>query len=237
MSSINLPKGSHPNQDSRLSESELKTQSFYDKWIGGTGFRSFIGRLVFKLSGIAYAGRFIKASCLNPQDRVLEVGSGLGRILATSHQRIQAKQTYVGIDISYQMIQQSKQFRERFNKHEPLESIVASGLQIPFRQDSFDVVLLSHVLKYLTDTQAAQVLEEIKTVLLPKGRLILWEFKPYPLTTINQLIVRGSGSYKLRTHREVEILLKEKGFQNLQPFRIHTPWPPWRNLAYTAHIE
>ena len=81
------------------------------------------------------------------------------------------------------------------------------------------------------------IIEEIKTVLLPKGRIVLWEFKPYPCATINHLIVRGSGSHRLRTHREVETLLKEGGFQNIQPFHIHTPWPPWRNLAYTAYVE
>ena len=237
MNLINSSSGNQSDRKSLLSESESRTQSFYDKWIGGKGFRSFIGRLVFNLSGVAYAGRFIKASSLDPQDRVLEVGSGLGQILATSHRRIQSKKTYIGIDISYQMIQRSKKFSGPLNKCNPLESIVASGLQIPFQQDSFDVVLLTHVLKYLTDSQVAQVLEEIKTVLSPKGRIVLWEFKPYPCTAINHLIVRGSGSHRLRTHREVETLLKEKGFQNLQPFHIHTPWPPWRNLAYTAHIE
>lgn len=237
MNLINSSNCNQSNRESLLSESELRTQSFYDKWIGGKGFRSFIGRLVFNLSGVAYAGRFIKASNLDPQDRVLEVGSGLGQILATSHRRIKSKKTYIGIDISYQMIQRSKQFNGPLNQCNPLESIVASGLQIPFQKDCFDVVLLSHVLKYLTDSQVAQVLEEIKTVLLPKGRIVLWEFKPYPCATINHLIVRGSGSHRLRTHREVETLLKEGGFQNIQPFHIHTPWPPWRNLAYTAYVE
>ena len=161
MNLINSSKYNQSNRKSRLSESELRTQSFYDKWIGGKGFRSFIGRLVFNLSGVAYAGRFIKASSLNPQDRVLEVGSGMGQILATSHRRIKSKKTYIGIDISYQMIQRSKQFNGPLNQCNPLESIVASGLQIPFQQDCFDVVLLSHVLKYLTDSQVAQVLEEI----------------------------------------------------------------------------
>ena len=98
MNLINSSNCNQSNRESLLSESELRTQSFYDKWIGGKGFRSFIGRLVFNLSGVAYAGRFIKASNLDPQDRVLEVGSGLGQILATSHRKIKSKKTYIGID-------------------------------------------------------------------------------------------------------------------------------------------
>lgn len=229
------PAGRESRKDLRLSESEATAQAFYDRWIGGAGLRSHLGRTVFSLSGTVYAGRFIQASGLRPDERVMEVGSGLGKILTASQRRVRAEQPYVGIDLSYQMVRRARRGQE--SRRPSLHFLVASALQMPFRRQSFDVVLLSHVAKYLTDPQLRQVLAQVKELLRPGGRFVLWEFRPYAWGAINRTILRGSGSHKLRSAAELVTLLQEQGFRNLQPFRIHTPWPPFRNLAYRAQAE
>ena len=226
------PDGSGSGDGLRLSESESRAQAFYDRWIGGTGLRSHLGRTVFSLSGAVYAGRFIQAAALRPEDRVMEVGSGLGRILTASQRRVGAEQPYFGIDLSYQMVRRARRGLE--SRRPSLHFLVASALQMPFRRHCFDVVLLSHVAKYLTDPQLRQVLAQVRDLLSPGGRFVLWEFRPYAWGPINRTILRGSGSHKLRSAAELVALLEEQGFRNLQPFRIHTPWPPFRNLAYRA---
>jgi len=228
------PDGSRSDAGLRLSESETKAQSFYDQWIGGTGLRSRLGRTVFSLSGTVYSGRFIRAAALRPEDRVMEIGSGLGEILTASQRRVGAKQPYFGIDLSPQMVRRARRGLE--SRRPSLHFLVASALQIPFRHHCFDVVLLSHVVKYLTDPQLRQVLAQVKALLRPGGRLVLWEFRPYAWGAINRTILRGSGSHKLRSAAELVALLQEQGYRNLQPFRIHTPWPPFRNLAYRAQV-
>lgn len=226
------PSGSASRKDLSLSESEATARAFYDRWIGGTDLFSHLGRTVFSLSGTVYAGRFIQASGLRPDDRVLEVGSGLGKILTASQRRVRAEQLYVGIDLSYQMVLRARRGLE--SRRPSLHFLVASALQMPFRRQCFDVVLLSHVAKYLTDPQLRQVLAQAKALLRPGGRIVLWEFRPYAWAPINRTILRGSRSHKLRSAAELVALLREQGYRNLQPFRIHTPWPPFRNLAYRA---
>lgn len=226
------PDGSDSGNDLRLSESETRARTFYDYWIGGPGLFSHLGRAVFSLSGTVYAGRFIQAAGLRPEDRVMEVGSGLGRILTASQRRVGAEQHYVGIDLSYQMVSRARRGLEP--RRPPIHFLLASALQMPFRPQCFDVVLLSHVVKYLTDPQLRQVLAQVRELLRPGGRIVLWEFRPYAWGSINRTILRGSRSHKLRSAAELVAHLREQGFRNLQPFRIHTPWPPFRNLAFRA---
>ncbi len=229
------PDSSGPRNNFHLSESESRARSFYDHWIGGAGLLSRIGRLVFGLSGAVYSRRFIEAAALRPRDRVMEVGSGLGGILTASQRRVGASQLYVGMDLSYQMVWRAQRCRER--RQQSVDFLVASALQMPFRQGCFDVVLLSHVVKYLTDPQLRQVLAQVRGLLRPGGRIVVWEFKPYAWSSINRTILRGSRSHKLRSAAEVRALLQEQGYRNLRPFRVHTPWPPFRNLAYTAQLK
>ena len=226
------PDGSGSGNGLRLSESETRAQAFYDRWIGEGDLFSQLGRAVFSLSGTVYAGGFIQAAGLRPQDRVLEVGSGLGKILTASQRRIGAVEPYVGIDLSYQMVRRAR--RDLDPRQPPLHFLVASALQMPFRGQCFDVVLLSHVVKYLTDPQLRLVLAQVRGLLRPGGRLVLWEFRPYPWGAINRAILRGSRSHKLRSATELVSFLQEQGYRNLQPFRIHTPWPPFRNLAFSG---
>ena len=226
------PDGSDSGDGLRLSESEVRAQAFYDRWIGRGDLFSHLGRAVFSLSGAVYAGSFIRAAALRPEDRVLEVGSGLGRILTASRRRVGAGQLYVGIDLSCQMVQRAR--RGLDPRQPPPHFLVASALQMPFRPACFDVALLSHVVKYLTDPQLRQVLAQVRELLRPGGRIVLWEFRPYPWGAINRKILRGSRSHKLRSATELISLLQEQGYRNLQPFRIHTPWPPFRNLAFSG---
>ena len=226
------PDGSGSGKGLRLSESEIRAQAFYDRWIGEGDLFSQLGRAVFSLSGTVYAGSFIQAAGLRPEDRVMEVGSGLGRILTASQRRVGAIQPYFGIDLSYQMVRRARRGLEP--RRPPLHFLVASALQMPFRGQCFDVVLLSHVAKYLTDPQLRQVLAQVRELLRPGGRIVLWEFRPYAWGRINRAILRGSRSHKLRSAAELVAFLQEQGYRNLQPFRVHTPWPPFRNLAYRA---
>jgi len=57
-----------------LSATETVARNFYDRWIGRSGMLSFLGRLIFRLSGAAYSGPFIRAARVTPGDRVLKTG-------------------------------------------------------------------------------------------------------------------------------------------------------------------
>lgn len=69
--------------------------------------------------------------------RVLEVGAGTGRIGRTF---VEAGDAYIGVDISLPML---REFRTR---NTGAFLIQADGVRLPFRDTSFDLVLLMHVL-------------------------------------------------------------------------------------------
>lgn len=83
-----------------LSDAEFEARNFYDRWIGGTGFASPIGRLVFGLSGIVYSRTFARVARLTSGDRVIEIGCGMGAILAAAQRRVRSEESYLGIDLS-----------------------------------------------------------------------------------------------------------------------------------------
>jgi len=127
---------------------ESLAREFYDQWIGESGFLSVVGRLVFSLSGLVYSEAFVRAAALSSRDKVLEVGCGFGTILKEAQTRIGAWQAYVGIDIS-----RAQRNAKKTDKGERIQFVVGNAVDLPLRAGQFDVILLSHVIKYLTDEQ------------------------------------------------------------------------------------
>jgi ubiquinone/menaquinone biosynthesis C-methylase UbiE len=219
-----------------LSEAESDTRRFYDRWIGGVGLLSILGRLIFRLSGVVYSGAFIRAARLTRAHSILEIGCGMGTILTATQSRVRSTSTYLGVDLSLQMITQG---HLRADKGDPkrVSLLVASGLSLPVDDSLFDVVLLSHVIKYLTDEEFSQVLWEAKRVLKLGGRIVLWEFHPVWIPSVTSLILRGCKAQKLRHPVELKDAMKAAGFTELTAFRIVTPWLPWSNVAFTGCLD
>ena len=222
---------------SLLSEAEHKARNFYDHWIGGTSFASPIGRLVFGISGIVYSRTFVHAARLTSMDRVIEIGCGMGEILRAAQRRVRSKESYLGVDLSYQMVLQGK---TRVSNGRPTKSVdlmVGSALSLPVGSSLFDVVLLSHVIKYLTDKQLRQALLETVRVLKPGGRIVLWEFSPVSIPLVTRLILKCCRAQSLRREEELRGVMKAVGYSDLKSFRITTPWVPWSNVALTGNMN
>lgn len=211
--------------------SELRAREFFDGWIGQPGLFSWLGRLIFRLSGKIYARTFIREAQLAATDRVLELGCGLGTILIASQRRVQSREIYVGIDLSNEMIRHARVNRCRSVFPGQIEFVLSSAIALPFCNGSFDVVLLSHLVKYFTDIQLGQVLAEARRVLHDRGKIVLWEFRPFLSRRVSELIAKKVGGQKLRSTEEICHSLEAAGFRDLTPFRIVTPWVPWRNVA------
>jgi ubiquinone/menaquinone biosynthesis C-methylase UbiE len=97
---------------------------------------------------------------VNPGSRVLEVGCGIGDLLAALE-----LDGAVGIDISPRMIEQGKV------RHPQLDLLVADADRDPLPEGPFDVIILSDAIGLLEDIQVA--LERLRPLLAPRGRLIV----------------------------------------------------------------
>ena len=102
-----------------------------------------------------------------PSGRLLEVGVGNG-----NHLRLYQRREVTGIDTSLKMLELAA---KQSTGHIKLEHM--SGEQLVFRDQSFDYVVLSHVITVVDNPE--KLLEEIYRVLKPGGTVfILNHFTP-----------------------------------------------------------
>lgn len=117
------------------------------------------------------------ASFLTPDLRVLEVGCGLGDMLAAV-----APSNSVGVDISPRMIEHARQ------RHPHLDLRVVDVERDPLPQGPFDAIILTDAIGLLDDVQLA--LERLRGLLTSRGRLIVtyYNFVWEPVLKIAELL-------------------------------------------------
>jgi SAM-dependent methyltransferase len=108
--------------------------------------------------------------------RVLDVGCNTGPMLIPLRQR---GYDVVGVDISPEDVQQAERYLREHDLHSGGLS-VADGTCLPFRDQSFDLILLIDVLEH-TD-HPRQIVSEAGRLLVPGGIAIAtvpWAYHPY----------------------------------------------------------
>jgi SAM-dependent methyltransferase len=103
-------------------------------------------------------------------EQVLDVGCGAGVDTILAGIAVGPKGSVVGVDIVPEMIARAKSNLQIID----LDNVnfkTASGGNLPFADDTFDVVISNGVINLIPDKEAA--LSEIKRVLRPAGRLMM----------------------------------------------------------------
>jgi len=100
---------------------------------------------------------------LQPQEKVLEVGSGLGLLGKQIKDIVGSELAYYGIELAFNPASKSKK-----NEITPIQ---ADAVLLPFGPDSFDAVITTDVLEHIPDVQEA--IAEIYRVLKPDGRVFV----------------------------------------------------------------
>ncbi|HEX4493316.1 MAG TPA: glycosyltransferase [Acidimicrobiia bacterium] len=124
--------------------------------------------------------------CLDRLDlagrRVLEIGTGEG---AESEQLIRRGARWTGVDLTPESI---RRVRARLDLHGlPYDDLrQASAVELPFADNSFDLVFSHGVLHHVPDIHAAQ--REIRRVLRPDGELVVMMYARWSL---NYLVAIG----------------------------------------------
>lgn len=96
--------------------------------------------------------------------KVLDVGCASGWLTARVAQTL-AKTEVTGLDISEKMIRYAKA------KHSKIVFVCADAHQLPFSDESFDLIICSETLEHVRDPLA--VLLEIKRCLFPGGQVVI----------------------------------------------------------------
>ena len=158
---------------------------------------------------------------LQSGEKVLDVGCGTGTLALIAKERVGETGRVSGIDPSAQLLTGAKHKAKRTGLQIDFQR---GGIeQLPFPNQSFDVVLNTFVMHHLPDDLKRQGLTEIVRVLKPEGRLLIVDFKP-PEEHHNGSGQFGAGEIGFQ---DIPTLMKEAGFSHMEtgetPFRIKMP--------------
>ncbi len=149
ISSINRTKGEARNYYNRISK-------YYDIISGKK--ENKINKLGLKRLGT------------EPEDEILEIGFGTGKILKEIITQPDYRGTLFGIDISDGMIIEAG---KRFNNEEKkrIKLICGDAVVLPFGNEEFDKIFISFTLELFDTPEIPVVLKECKRVLKSSGKI------------------------------------------------------------------
>ncbi|HEY9855558.1 MAG TPA: methyltransferase domain-containing protein [Stenomitos sp.] len=140
---------------------------------------------------------------LQGTEKILDVGGGTGSLARLIVERTRAEVTV--LDASRRMLDQIPDHPRLHKVHGPANSL-------PFHADSFDLVVSTAAMHWLTPHQAT--LSAMRRVLKVGGKLYLQDFDKAglagPLLTRGEELFKQGAEYLSR--QELEPMLKEQGF-------------------------
>ncbi len=136
--------------------------------------------LMVTLLSLGRGGRFreevIERAGIEPGHRVLDVGCGPGRLALDIAEVVGAEGRVCGIDAAEEMVALAASKAAKAGLEVDFQ--VASAGELPFEEASFDRVVSTLVYHHLPDDVLEASLREIRRVLVPGGRVVIFDFEP-----------------------------------------------------------
>lgn len=170
--------------------------------------------------GEPVAKDLIRKAELQPGERVLDVACGTGIIARLSLQQVGETGSVTGLDINPGMLAVARSVTQDSS----IEWHEASAEDMPFPDDSFDVVICQLGIQFMEDRSAA--LQEMYRILVPGGRMLL--NVPGPAGEPFVIFAEAMGKnispeaeefanhvFVLNDTGEIRQLINEAGFNNI----------------------
>jgi len=136
----------------------------------------------FREIGIGVLESLVRIGSLHPDHKVLDVGSGIGRIAIPLTQYISEKGSYHGVDVMLKHVQwcqkniQSMYDNFTFshidilnNFYNTAKSAKSNTEPLPFADSSFDFIFLNSVFTHLPKQETEHYMSEVHRLLVPGG--------------------------------------------------------------------
>lgn len=132
-----------------------------------------IGRGMARDTGLEYGDfilKFIKLCGSPKQCNILDLATGTASVALALARREDGECRIAAVDITQGMLRQAKRKVEEAGLEKSIHVCNGSGSGLPFTDGSFSLVTCSLAFHHM---QVAEVLEELKRVLAPSGRLVM----------------------------------------------------------------
>jgi demethylmenaquinone methyltransferase/2-methoxy-6-polyprenyl-1,4-benzoquinol methylase len=132
----------------------------------------FLNHLLSARRDVAWRRFAIKKMCFFRTDRFLDVATGTGDLsIGAAMKYPQIRVT--SVDFVSEMVRAGKQKVERKNLSEKITLAQGDAVQLPFRDDTFDVTGMAFGIRNIPDRQRA--LQEMLRVTVPGGQVMILE--------------------------------------------------------------
>ncbi len=171
----------------------------------------------FKGHGKAFAQRLREVGNLQPTDRVLDIGSGLGRIAVGLLDYMTPPGSFDGLEIVKEGVDWSRrnitrhnpnfrfQHLDLYNKmYNPSGEMQSSKVVFPFKNEFFDFVFLTSVFTHMLEQDVERYFAEIARVLKPTGCVYATMFVLNPES--RNLLTSGKSSIPFEPFTHVSMV-------------------------------
>lgn len=179
-----------------------------------------IGKGEFERIGRELVRHFVEVGDLQPSDRVLDVGCGLGRMVEPLQDVLDDSGSYEGFDVVRDIIRWDRRhltyfdprFQFRFvdvynSSYNPHGLIQPERFRFPYPDGELDFVFATSVFTHLLAGSTSKYLEQCARVLKPGGRLFATFFLLDDTT--RRLIEEGESDIDFRYPWELGLLMNE----------------------------
>jgi ubiquinone/menaquinone biosynthesis C-methylase UbiE len=177
-----------------------------------------VGPSDFEATGQEFLNLFIQLGKLQPDEWVLDIGCGCGRMALPLTRYLSPAGFYLGMDITQNpLLWCQEKISGRFpnfqflhmdlynKRYNPQGNYLAKDYVFPFQAESFDFIFLTSVFTHLLPEDTQNYLREIARLKSPKGRVLMTFFLLNPAQQelarqgLNEIDFKyGSGPYRLR---------------------------------------
>ena len=157
--------------------------------------------------------RLIERANIQAGERVLDLGCGTGTLAIMIKQAV-PKAEITGLDADEGILSIAKSKAEKARVNITWDRGLA--YELPYPDNSFDVVVSSLVTHHLTGANKVRSFKEVRRVLTPTGSLHIADFgRPYsPVTRLQAAILKNFEQVADNIEGRIVPMLKEAGFKS-----------------------
>ena len=171
--------------------------------------------LITPIEGSKFRQNQIRLLDLKERESVLDVGCGTGSLTMTAKRAVDSV-NIIGIDIAPKMVKRAKEKAEK--QKMDIQFKAASIDKLPFKNESFDIVISSLMMHHLPVRMKITGLKEIYRVLKKGGRFLLsdWGRPNYIIGYIMVLSHIWMESTRTQLFGRLPDYIKKAGFKNIK---------------------